>query len=127
MNGLKRYIRPGLVVSAIGHLGALVVGLLVVSANPFQVPRPEAMVVELVTPDEIPRIRGHAFDLAVIRFRDAITGQRQRPGHPSAARDPAQLAKLVIDIASGEVADEAVAPNTPPSTALVRITSPFPL
>ena len=58
MNGLKRYIRPGLVVSAIGHLGALVVGLLVVSANPFQVPRPEAMVVEVVTPDEIPRFEG---------------------------------------------------------------------
>ena len=58
MNGLKRYIRPGLVVSAIGHLGALVVGLLAVSANPFQVPRPEAMVVEVVTPDEIPRFEG---------------------------------------------------------------------
>ena len=58
MNGLKRYIRPGLIVSAIGHLGALVVGLLVVSANPFQVPRPEAMVVEVVTPDEIPQFEG---------------------------------------------------------------------
>jgi hypothetical protein len=58
MNGLKRYIRPGLIVSAIGHLGALVVGLLVVSANPFQVPRPEAIVVEVVTPDEIPRFEG---------------------------------------------------------------------
>ena len=33
MNGLKRYIRPGLVVSAIGHLGALIVGLFLVSAN----------------------------------------------------------------------------------------------
>ena len=58
MNGLKRYIRPGLIVSAIGHLGALVVGLLVVSANPFEVPRPEAMVVEVVTPDEMPRFEG---------------------------------------------------------------------
>ena len=58
MNGLKRYIRPGLVVSAIGHLGALIVGLFLVSANPFQAPRPEAMVVEVVTPDEMPRFEG---------------------------------------------------------------------
>src|ERR1700675_3126009 len=58
MNGLKRYIRPGLVVSAIGHLGALIVGLFLVSANPFQAPQPEAMVVEVVTPDEMPRFEG---------------------------------------------------------------------
>jgi len=58
MNGLKRYIHPGLVVSAIGHLGALSVGLFLVSADPFQAPRPEAMVVEVVTPDEMPRFEG---------------------------------------------------------------------
>ncbi len=58
MNGLKRYIRPGLVVSAIGHLGTLIVGLFLVSANPSQAPRPEAMVVEVVTPDEMPRFEG---------------------------------------------------------------------
>ena len=58
MNGLKRYNRPELVVSAIGHLGALIVGLFLVSANPSQAPRPEAMVVEVVTPDEIPRFEG---------------------------------------------------------------------
>jgi hypothetical protein len=55
---LIRYIRPGLVVSASGHLGALIVGLFLVSANPFQAPRPEAMVVEVVTPDEMPRFEG---------------------------------------------------------------------
>ena len=58
MNGLKRYIRPGLVVSAIGHLGTLIVGLFLVSANPSQAPRPEAMVVEVVTSDEMPRFEG---------------------------------------------------------------------
>ena len=58
MNGLKRYIRPGLVVSAIGHLGALIVGLFLVSANPFQAPRPDAMVVEVVTPEDMPRFEG---------------------------------------------------------------------
>jgi hypothetical protein len=39
-------------------LGALIVGLFLVSANPFQAPRPEAMVVEVVTPDELPRFEG---------------------------------------------------------------------
>ena len=58
MNGLKRYIRPGLVVSAIGHLGTLIVGLFLVSANPSQAPRPEAMVVEVVTSDEMPQFEG---------------------------------------------------------------------
>src|SRR5438552_4968132 len=37
-------------------------------------------------------------------------GGRPRPKRP---RDPAQLAKLMIDIASGEVADKAPAPDTP--------------
>ena len=58
MNGLKRYIRPGLLVSVIGHLGAVIVGLFLVGANAFHAPRPEAMVVEVVTPDEIPRFEG---------------------------------------------------------------------
>jgi hypothetical protein len=35
VSGLKRYIRPGHVVSVIGHLGVLIVGLLLVSANAF--------------------------------------------------------------------------------------------
>jgi outer membrane biosynthesis protein TonB len=55
---LKRYIRPGLLVSVIGHLGALIVGLALVSADPFHAPPPEAMVVEVVRPDELPRFEG---------------------------------------------------------------------
>jgi hypothetical protein len=55
---LKRYIRPGLLVSVIGHLGALIVGLVLVSADPLHPPPPEAMVVEVVRPDELPRFEG---------------------------------------------------------------------
>ena len=58
MIGLKRYIRPGLVVSIIGHLGVLIVGLLLVRADAFHAPAPDAMVVEVVTPDELPRFEG---------------------------------------------------------------------
>ncbi len=58
MIGLKRYIRPGLAVSVIGHLAALIGGLFFVGANAFHAPPPEAMVVEVVTPDEMPRFEG---------------------------------------------------------------------
>ena len=58
MIGLKRYIRSGLVVSVVGHLAALIVGLFFVGANAFHAPPPEAMVVEVVTPDEMPRFAG---------------------------------------------------------------------
>jgi hypothetical protein len=58
MIGLKRYIRSGLAVSVIGHLAALIVGLFFFGANAFQAPRPEAMVVEVVAPDEMPRFEG---------------------------------------------------------------------
>jgi hypothetical protein len=58
MIGFKRYIRSGLVVSVIGHLGGLIVALLSVSPNAFHAPLPDAMVVEVVTPDELPRFDG---------------------------------------------------------------------
>ena len=58
MIGLKRDIRPGLAVSVIGHLGALIGGLFFVGANAFHAPPPEALEVEVVTPDEMPRFEG---------------------------------------------------------------------
>jgi len=60
MIGLNRYIRPGVAVSVIGHLAALTVGWFLVGASAFHAPPPEAtyMVVELATPDEMPRFEG---------------------------------------------------------------------
>jgi hypothetical protein len=58
MIGLKRYIRPGIAVSVIGHLAILIVGLSFVGANAFHPPPPEAMVVDVVTPDAMPRFEG---------------------------------------------------------------------
>ncbi len=60
---LKRFIRPGLVVSVVGHAGALLLGLLFVGANSFEAMPPEsippdAMVVDVVPPDEAPRLEG---------------------------------------------------------------------
>jgi hypothetical protein len=63
MIGLKRFIRPGLVVSVVGHVGALLLGLIFVGANSFEAMPPEwippdAMVVDVVPPDEAPRLEG---------------------------------------------------------------------
>ncbi len=58
MIAFKRHIRAGLVASAIGHLGALIVALLLVGATAFHAPPPDAMVVEVVTMDELPRFEG---------------------------------------------------------------------
>jgi outer membrane biosynthesis protein TonB len=63
MIGLKRYIRSGLVVSVIAHSGLLIVGLLLVSADASDPPPPEAMVVEIVTPDELPQFEGSPSNL----------------------------------------------------------------
>ena len=43
---------------AIGHLAFLIAGLSFVGADAFHPPPPEAMVVDVVTPDEIPRFEG---------------------------------------------------------------------
>ncbi len=55
---LKRYIRPALVVSVLGHLAPVSVGWFLVGASAFYTPPPEAMVVEVVTSDEMPRFDG---------------------------------------------------------------------
>ena len=62
MIGLKRFIRPGIVISVIGHVGALMLGLLLVGANSLQSIAPEAMVVDIVTPEEAPRLSGTPAD-----------------------------------------------------------------
>lgn len=59
MKVLKRFIRPGLLISIIGHLAALALGLVFVGAHSFEAPPPpEAMVVDIVPPDEAPRLQG---------------------------------------------------------------------
>jgi hypothetical protein len=58
MIGLKPYLRPGLVVSVIGHLGLLIGGLILAGASASYAPPPDAMVVEVLTPDDMPRFEG---------------------------------------------------------------------
>ena len=59
---IKRLDR-GLVISAIGHLGLLVIGLLYLGASAHEAPPPEATLVELVRPQDIPHFSGAPTDL----------------------------------------------------------------
>jgi hypothetical protein len=63
MIGLKRFIRPGLVISVVAHAAALLLGLHFVGADTFTSVPPDAMVVEIVPPDEAPRLQGTPSDL----------------------------------------------------------------
>jgi hypothetical protein len=62
MIGLKRYVRPALAVSIIAHVGLLIVGPLLAGVNVFEPPppppAPDAMVVQIVTEEDMPRFAG---------------------------------------------------------------------
>jgi hypothetical protein len=68
---LKRFTRPGVVISVIGHGAALMLGLLFVVANPVASappdatpppPPPDSMVVDIVPQDQAPRFEGAPVD-----------------------------------------------------------------
>jgi hypothetical protein len=54
MLGLKRFVRPDVVFSAIGHVGVLLLSLLAFGAGEDRRAPPEAMTVEIVPPSEAP-------------------------------------------------------------------------
>ncbi len=54
MIGSKRFVRPDVVVSAIGHVGVLLLSLVVFGAGADRHVPPEAMTVEIVPPSEAP-------------------------------------------------------------------------
>jgi hypothetical protein len=84
MIGLKRLIRPAVFVSIVGHAGALATGLIFVSANPSQSVPPDAMVVDIVQPDEAPRFEGTPSDLRT-------SGSQLPPGNTIAPVQPPPL------------------------------------
>jgi hypothetical protein len=77
MTRLKRFIRPGFAISVVGHIGALILlGLFYFAgadssrpippqATPPGAIPPDAMVVDIVTPKEMPRLEGTPSDSAV--------------------------------------------------------------
>ncbi len=99
MIGLKRLIRPGFVISVSGHLGALLLGLLLVSLNAFQSTPPEpiltdAMLVDVVPPNEVPRLEGTPSDATVSGSQSSLSSNTAsasaQPPPPKPAAQPRQ-------------------------------------
>jgi hypothetical protein len=80
MIGLKRFTRNGLAISAIGHVGILALGLVYFHASSLESVPPDAMVVDIVPPDEAPRLSGTPSDLR--------SSGSERGSNSAAARPP---------------------------------------
>jgi hypothetical protein len=97
MIGFKRFVRPGLIISAVGHGGALVVGLLLyVGGSSFKPIPPDAMVVDIVPPNEAPRLQGTPSDLrsSGSSFKtDGAAAAAQPPPKPAAHQQPQSRSK----------------------------------
>ena len=80
MIGLKRFIHNGLAISAVAHVGVLALGLAYFHASSQEAVPPDAMVIDIVPPDEAPRLSGTPSDL-----RSSGT---ERGSNSAAARPP---------------------------------------
>jgi len=76
MLGAKRFIRHGLVISALGHAGFLASGLLFLRASSHEAVPPDATLVEIVTPQDIPRFSGSP---SVLRTSGSDAAARSQP------------------------------------------------
>jgi hypothetical protein len=92
MIGLKRFIRNGLAISAIGHVGILALGLVYFHASSLESVPPDAMVVDIVPPDEAPRLSGTPSDLRSSGSERGSNSAAARPPPPQPkAPTPQQL------------------------------------
>ncbi len=95
MIGLKRFIRPGLVVSVGAHVAALLLGLPLFAASRPEPPPPDAMVVDIVPPSEIPRFSGTPSELRSSGSQssspaNSASAAAQPPPRKSATQSPQQ-------------------------------------
>jgi hypothetical protein len=85
MIGSKRVFRHGLFISAVAHVGLLAAGLVFLQASSHEAPPPEATLVEIVTPKDIPRFSGTPSELrtsgteAAARTQPAMRAQNVPP------------------------------------------------
>jgi hypothetical protein len=120
MMGLKRYIRPGAVVSVVFHLGVLIAALISVSPDAFRAPPPEAMLVELVAPDESPRFEGTPSNLHSSGFEKQPAADGKSPVTQAPPPNPRPQSKQEAQqrpIPPHE-AEEAAAPRLPAPEAM---------
>jgi hypothetical protein len=75
----KRIFRHGLFISAAAHVGLLAVGLLFLRASAQDAPPPDATLVEIVTPKDIPRFSGTPSELRTSGTEATGKSQPARP------------------------------------------------
>jgi len=123
-------MRPAVLISVIGHVAVLMMGLHLVGANPSQAIPPDAMVVDIVPPDEAPRFEGTPSDLhssgsqMQLRPGNANTDARppppkpvtqspqqeqQRSKHQDEARKATQPLPAQLEMAKAEMSPSEVA------------------
>jgi len=123
-------MRPAVLISVIGHVAVLMMGLHLVGANPSQAIPPDAMVVDIVPPDEAPRFEGTPSDLhssgsqMQLRPGNANTDARppppkpvtqspqqeqQRSKHQDEARKATQPLLAQLEMAKAEMSPSEVA------------------
>jgi hypothetical protein len=120
MVGLKRFIRPAFAVSVIGHVGALLLGLLFVGANSLESMPPEAMVVDIVPPNEVPRLAGTPSDLrssgsqSSAQSNSASAAAQQQPHKPTtqSPQQPQQRSTPQHDASQAPAQPHAAPPET---------------
>jgi hypothetical protein len=80
MFGSKRIFRHGLFISAAAHLGLLAIGLLYLylGASSHEAPPPDATLVEIVTPKDIPRFSGMPSELRNSGMQAAAKSQPEQ-------------------------------------------------
>jgi len=78
----KRLTRPGVLISVAGHVAALMLSLLFVGANSHEAIPPEAMVVDIVPPDQVPRLQGTPSDRMTSGSDVPLNGPNSAPAQP---------------------------------------------
>lgn len=127
MIALKRFIHPGLAISALGHVGIVVLGLLLAAASGLMSPPPpeptvpilpEATVVDIVPPDEAPRFEGTPSELkssgSESRLKSDSATAAPQPGPPKPTAPPRQQPQQPQQPAKNPQRDTRAAKAPPP-------------
>jgi type IV secretory pathway VirB10-like protein len=110
MIGSQRVFRHGLFISAAAHVGLLAVGLLFLRASAQDAPPPDATLVEIVTPKDIPRFSGTPSEL---RTSGTEAARRPQPARPAQNVPPQPEQKQQKQQAQAQ-RDKAAKPKEPP-------------
>ncbi len=109
----KLFVRPGVVISVIGHIAALLLGLLFAGANPFESRPAEAIAVDIVTPDEAPQFGGDPGTMTAPAVESAPPAPTPPPASQPPSAGPSRSARQVP--IPPQIAEPMRPPGPPPT------------